>query len=473
MLFLAGASLFVLPCRGFLAFPAQHTRRFSSTAATRVSTTETMNCTHFASCSGCLVEEGFDSTPIALRARARLEPILGERLDIAVGDARRWRTQARLAVAGVGEKSWNVGALLGLYRGGSHDVVRIPECQVHAAAVNAAAQRVEEACREAGVRGGEDLRYVQFSVDRGTGLVAVSLVWNKDSPKAASPVLSRLMTKLWSGKQRTHERWHSIWVNYRGDTVGNAIFSNDPRRWERLRGHQYVREKFFQHGYDGVDVDLQLSFTPLVFRQANMDAFADLVGALSRWVPKGSEVCELYAGVGAIGLALRPSLGGLRCSEVNPHAEPCFLAAARDQDRRLPDLPEATFLPLDAAEALEIDGPGADVLIVDPPRKGLENEVISQLTTPDNGDLQSIKRIVYVSCGFDAFERDLAQLAANDKWHIVHAQAFVLFPGSDHIETLAIFDRGAAPRRTGSDGGGGGKDQIQKKRKRRKAPRRS
>ncbi len=56
----------------------------------------------------------------------------------------------------------------------------------------------------------------------------------------------------------------------------------------------------------------------------------------------------------------------------------------------------------------------------------------------------NIKRIIYVSCGFQALKRDANALitgGGGNKWRVVHAEGFVLFPGSDHAETLCIFDR--------------------------------
>lgn len=49
-----------------------------------------LNCSHFAACSGCVVDKDFVATPIALRARSRLEPILGRQLEFKVGEVRGW-----------------------------------------------------------------------------------------------------------------------------------------------------------------------------------------------------------------------------------------------------------------------------------------------------------------------------------------------------------------------------------------------
>ena len=43
-------------------------------------------------------------------------------------------------------------------------------------------------------------------------------------------------------------------------------------------------------------------FTPAIFRQANLDAFERIIDQVVAFVPKGSRVCELYSGIGVIGL---------------------------------------------------------------------------------------------------------------------------------------------------------------------------
>jgi 23S rRNA (uracil1939-C5)-methyltransferase len=52
-----------------------------------------------------------------------------------------------------------------------------------------------------------------------------------------------------------------------------------------------------------------------------------------------------------------------------------------------------------------------------------------------------LNRIIYVGCGFDAVERDTRVLIDSRRWKVNSADGYVLFPGSDHIETVVVFDR--------------------------------
>ena len=106
------------------------------------------------------------------------------------------------------------------------------------------------------------------------------------------------------------------------------------------------------------------------------------------------------------------------------------------------------FEPLDAEAAVE-EGQcdEATVLVVDPPRQGLDPGVIQLLTGEHKSrTAESLQRLIYVSCGFDALERDTRALLKSGKWKMKSADAFLLFPGSDHIESVVVYDAIAGGR---------------------------
>ena len=84
----------------------------------------------------------------------------------------------------------------------------------------------------------------------------------------------------------------------------------------------------------------------------------------------------------------------------------------------------------------------ADVVLVDPPRKGLCADVLRALERP----AKRRRRLIYVSCGFDALTRDVDRLLAA-KWTLRHVEGHLLFPGADHIETLAVLDEAKPPKK--------------------------
>ncbi len=175
-----------------------------------------------------------------------------------------------------------------------------------------------------------------------------------------------------------------------------------------------------------------------------MKEFGRIVQLVQTQVGKDDRVLELYGGVGTIGLhLLSKEIASLECSDSNPHNKVCFeksLANLAKTPGSEKVAGKAHYTQLGAKEMVEAGKlRDRDVIVVDPPRKGLEPEVLQALCAPKSG-AHSAKRIVYVSCGWKAFKRDFEELTKNG-WSLGTARGFILFPGADHIETCAVFNR--------------------------------
>ena len=99
----------------------------------------------------------------------------------------------------------------------------------------------------------------------------------------------------------------------------------------------------------------------------------------------------------------------------------------------------AQFICADALEGAKIlteKGIVPDIVIVDPPRKGCEKqllEIISKL---------GAKRIVYVSCNSATLARDL-EILHGMGYRPKRLKAFDLFPRTAHVEAVCLISRGA------------------------------
>jgi 23S rRNA (uracil1939-C5)-methyltransferase len=78
---------------------------------------------------------------------------------------------------------------------------------------------------------------------------------------------------------------------------------------------------------------------------------------------------------------------------------------------------------------------GANVVVADPPRKGLDPELTAWLIE------HPPERFIYVSCGLESFLSDAARLTASGKLRLTALAAFNLIPFTDHVETVARFER--------------------------------
>ncbi len=74
-------------------------------------------------------------------------------------------------------------------------------------------------------------------------------------------------------------------------------------------------------------------------------------------------------------------------------------------------------------------------MIADPPRKGLDRELVEQLVADPPA------RFVYVSCGLDSFLADTARLTSSGALRLSDLRAFNLMPYTEHVETVACFER--------------------------------
>jgi 23S rRNA (uracil1939-C5)-methyltransferase len=253
------------------------------------------------------------------------------------------------------------------------------------------------------------LRYLQIVVERRTGRVQLTLVLNQKEMEGPQPWLEKL-------GDRGEGLWHSLWIN--GNQLRtNAIFGES---WRCYRGEPLLEESF-----DGTTV----YFHPASFAQANLDLFERMIRQIKRSIASSRQLVEYYAGVGVIGLCLVDRFQQVRCCEVSPFAKRCFeqakLCLTRGQAAKIEFVEGLTEQNLSLLDQSQL-------VIVDPPRKGIDPVTLKALNSSQATEL------VYVSCGWDSFKRDCQQLLSGG-WSLVEAHAFLFFPGSNHLETLALF----------------------------------
>ena len=80
-----------------------------------------------------------------------------------------------------------------------------------------------------------------------------------------------------------------------------------------------------------------------------------------------------------------------------------------------------------------------DVITVDPPRKGLAEDVVESIAR------MQPERVVYVSCDSATMARDVKRFAALG-YRAVRACAVDLFPRADHVEAVVLLSRETNPR---------------------------
>ena len=144
-------------------------------------------------------------------------------------------------------------------------------------------------------------------------------------------------------------------------------------------------------------------------------------------ITKDDLVLDLYCGVGTITLAMAKAAGKVIGVEVVPQA----VEDAKENATRN-GIENAEFFCGDAGKAaleLEKNGIRPDVVVVDPPRKGLNSDAIEAMVRI------APRRIVYVSCDPATLARDVALLKEKG-YSLKNAQAADLFPRCSHVESI-------------------------------------
>ena len=323
------------------------------------------------------------------------------------------RHRARLAVRGRAQNP-----KIGLFQAGSHQIVHIPRCPVHHPLINETAGLIRDAIRETGTRPYADrphqgaLRYLQLVVERPSGRVQVVLVGCGDSPDVLGELPSAVESRL-------------------GDRLQGLFFNAQPDRTNTILGPKTLRlagEPATCEMIGGVPV----FFPPGAFGQNHLPLFDRAVERIARLVPTSTTLTEFHCGVGAIGLGLLEKVEAIRFNERSPdglRGLEMGLDARPDESRA-----RATVHPGPAEEALDLLE-GADVVLVDPPRRGLGAPLLKALVETPPG------RLIYLACGQEGLIRDLEVLMKSGQLALRGLEIFDFFPFTEHVETLVWLDR--------------------------------
>lgn len=142
-------------------------------------------------------------------------------------------------------------------------------------------------------------------------------------------------------------------------------------------------------------------------------------------------VLDLYCGIGTIGLLASRNAKKVIGVEV--------VASAIENAKRnasINSIKNVEWICADAAQALEVfieNKQKIDVVIVDPPRKGLDSLSLQTLLT------MNPKRLVYVSCDPGTLVRDVALL--QEKYTLEKVSCVDMFSQTYHVETVCLLER--------------------------------
>lgn len=378
-------------------------------------------CAHYGKCGGCDLrhmsydeELHFKLTKVndALRLIGKQEISASEIVGSERIDA--YRNKGILAVGSLDGK-----AAVGFYRERSHQIIPVELCAIQDELTHRAAKALVAFMNNNAI--------APYDEQSGRGIVrhvyCRRAVYTEDrllcivARKGFGTKTQALVTTL----RRNCPELTGIVLNI-NKSEGNTVLAGD---FYTLWGKNCIRDTLCGLSFD---------IAPQAFFQVNPPQAEKLYGkALEYAGLTGDELAfDLYCGAGTISLCLARQAGSVIGAEIVPEAIENAKANAA-----LNGIVNAEFICADAGEAAHmLAGRGLcpDVVVVDPPRKGMQTEAISAVAS------MRPRRIVYVSCDPATLARDILRFNGHG-YALQTATVYDLFPRTKHVETVVCLSQ--------------------------------
>lgn len=181
--------------------------------------------------------------------------------------------------------------------------------------------------------------------------------------------------------------------------------------------------KVFGNDYVMINVgNYRYAVYPDSFFQVNTKMISRLYDKVLEFAGRGDKLLDLYCGAGTIGIYLANNFNSVRGIEQNESA-----IKGANLNKGINDIKNISFVCEKASDINEIV---EDVVVVDPPRSGLDSTTIKRILD------SRIERLIYVSCNPITLARDINIL--KDKYNLVSMSLFDMFPNTSHAECVCL-----------------------------------
>ncbi|SDW70983.1 23S rRNA (uracil(1939)-C(5))-methyltransferase RlmD [Paenibacillus sp. CF384] len=328
---------------------------------------------------------------------------------------------AAVAMGGDGDGLFSEERLIGgFYARGSHRIIDMDECMIQHSHNDDIVARVKAIGRELGISAYNEetgrglLRHVMTRVGFVSGEAMIVLITNGGHIPQVDSWIKMIREAVPNVKSIVQN------VNKR-DT--NVIFGDETRV---LWGSEVI--------YDELD-GIRFAISARSFYQVNPVQTVELYRkAVECAALTGNErVIDAYCGIGTISLFLARQAGHVYGVEIVPEA-----IADAERNAKLNGIENASF---EAGPAEVViprwrkEGIVADVIVVDPPRKGCDEALLETILA------MRPERVVYVSCNPSTLARDLRVLE-DGGYKTVEVQPVDMFPHTVHVECTVLLKRG-------------------------------
>ena len=339
----------------------------------------------------------------------KMEPILG------MEEPWYYRNKAQFPV-GLGKDG---SIITGFYAGRTHSIIDNTHCYIQAKINEQLLEIIKEFLMENKIEPYNEethtglVRHILTRVGFVTGEIMVCIILNGTKLPNAEQLVERLIKVA---------GMTSISININQEKTNKILGKKVKTLWGKDTITDYIG-----------DVKYQIS--PLSFYQVNPIQTKILYGKALEYADlKGEEtVWDLYCGIGTISLFLAQKAKKVYGVEIIPEA----IEDAK-KNAQLNHMENVEFFVGKAEDVLpeqyEKNKVYAEVIVVDPPRKGCDETLLNTMIA------MSPKRIVYVSCDPATLARDVKVLCGNG-YEIEKVQVVDQFAHTAHVETVVLLTR--------------------------------
>jgi 23S rRNA (uracil1939-C5)-methyltransferase len=313
----------------------------------------------------------------------------------------------------VGEKDGKL--IAGFFKPRSHEIVDTDESLIQLPEINEAVQIIKEICSKLSIAAYQEethkgvLRHIMARYGKQTGELMVVLITRTAELPQKKQLVEEIVARLPKVKSIVHN------VNSKRTNV--ILGEKTTVLWGSDVIYDYIGE-------------VKFAISALSFYQVNPVQTKVLYDKALEYADlSGQEtVIDAYCGIGTISLFLAQNAKKVFGVEVVPEAI--------EDARRNADLNGLTNAEFAAGESEVVipkwykEGNAADVLVVDPPRKGCDEALLQTIIE------MKPKKVVYVSCNPATLARDL-RILEDGGYKTVEVQPVDMFPMTTHVEAVA------------------------------------
>lgn len=376
-------------------------------------------CSIYSQCGGCQLQHMSYEGQLDFKQKHVVDVIkrIGKIDDVTVhpiiGAQNEWRYRNKAQVP-VGEREG--GLIAGFYKKGSHEIINMEECLIQQENNDTVIRRIKKILSNAGVHPYNEIthsgvvRHIMSRYGLITNELMIVIVATSKLLPQKKKIISDIVEQIPNVK--------SIVLNINSQKTNVILGDETVVLW----GEEYI------HDYIG---GIKFAISANSFYQVNPEQTKILYDkALEYAQLSGNEVViDAYCGIGTISLFLAQKAGKVYGVEIVPQAI--------EDAKRNADINNISNVEFETGKAEEIipswysQGIKADVIVVDPPRKGCDQALLSTILQmkPD--------KVVYVSCNPGTLARDL-RILEDGGYKTIEVQPVDMFPHTAHVECCSL-----------------------------------